>query len=72
MENIFTYTVAGHSFSFIVPDSLPSGQWLKPYEPFRSDNGEPVFTLKLEQVPTLAEVAMGELVECFNDEAPYL
>ena len=73
MENIFTYTVAGHSFSFIVPDSLPSGQWLKPYEPFRCDDGGgPVFTLRLEQVPTLAEVVMGELVECFNDEAPYL
>lgn len=72
MENIFTYTVAGHSFSFIVPDTLPSRQWLKPYEPFRCDDGEPVFTLKLELVPSLAEIPAGDLVECFNDEAPYL
>lgn len=73
MEKTFKYTVAGHSFSFIVPDSLPSGKWLGPYEPFRCDDGgESVFILKLKQVLSLSEIPVGELMERFNDEAPYI
>lgn len=73
MEKTFKYSVAGHSFSFIVPDSLPSHKWLKPYEPFRCDDGgQSMFTLKLNPVRSLSEISVGELLERFNEEAPYL
>ena len=73
MGNSFKYSVAGHSFRFVLPESLPSCSWLSPYEPFRCEEaGESIFTLRLECVSSLADVVGGELVERFNDEAPYL
>lgn len=70
----FKYSVAGHSFRLVLPESFPSCSWLSPYEPFRceDDGRSSLFTLKLESVDSLADVLKGELVEIFNDEAPYL
>ena len=72
MNNMFKYTVAGHTFSVVLPEGFSPQEYLKPYEPF-VENGDidPLFTLELQVVPSLRDKAQGKVRECLNDEAPY-
>ena len=72
MENMFKYTVAGHTFAVVLPEGFSPEEYLKPYEPFVEKNDpDPLFTLELQLVPSLRENLPGKVRECLNDEAPY-
>ena len=72
MENMFKYTVAGHTFAVALPEGFPPEEYLKPYEPFaETEDIAPLFTLELKTVPSLREKVQGEVRECLNDESPY-
>lgn len=71
--NTIYYTVAGHSFAVIMPDEFADATQMKPYEPFLSGFvPTPIFTLQVKVVENLADYDAGNLLQCFNDEAPYL
>lgn len=66
------YTVAGHTFGVCLPESLSPDEILRPYIPFEEpSDAEPLFTLTLSTVSTLKDVTKGDVIQCFNDEAPY-
>ena len=72
MNNIYRYTVAGHTFSVILPDGFSAEDYLRPYEPFAwQGDGDSLFSLELRIVPSLEGMATGKMLECLNDEAPY-
>ena len=72
MEKIYTYTVAGHTFSVILPEGFTQEEYLKPYIPFASsDDIEPLFTLRLDFADSLKSLNPGKVKECLNEEAPY-
>ena len=64
--------VAGHPFGICVPDDMSPQHLLKPYEPFAVDDDlQVLFTLRLELVDRLRDVAPEKVIKCFNDEPPY-
>jgi hypothetical protein len=66
------YTVAGHTFGVCLPECLSPDEILRPYIPFEEpSDAEPLFTLTLSTVSTLKDVTKGDVIQCFNDEAPY-
>ena len=66
------FNVAGHVFQVCLPVSLDSQSVLKSYQPFAcGHSSDPLFTLSLEFVDDLANVQVGEVKECLNDEPPY-
>lgn len=66
------FNVAGHVFQVCLPVSLDSQSVLKSYQPFVcGHSSDPLFTLSLEFVDDLANVHVGEVKECLNDEPPY-
>lgn len=73
MENLYKYTVAGHTFAVILPDGFSEEEYLSSYLPFTEKDSqvEPLFTLKLEMSDSLKELNCGVVRECLNDEAPY-
>lgn len=73
MRNCYKYTVAGHTFSISLPDGFDPQTYLSPYSPFAEsdDSVAPIINLRVEIVESLREVAVGEVKEIFNDEAPY-
>ena len=73
MENLYKYTVAGHTFAVILPDDFSEEEYLSSYLPFTEKDSqvEPLFTLKLEMSDSLKELNCGVVRECLNDEAPY-
>lgn len=72
MEKIYTYTVAGHTFSVILPEGFTQEEYLKPYIPFvSSDDNEPLFTLRFDFADSLKSLNPGKVKECLNEEAPY-
>ena len=72
MEKIYTYTVAGHTFSVILPEGFTQEEYLKPYIPFvSSDDNEPLFTLRFDFADSLKSLNTGKVKECLNEEAPY-
>lgn len=73
MENMHKYVVAGHAFAVTLPDGYIKEGHLASYEPFicTDDSVETLFTLRVEFVDDLHDVAPGEVKEVMNDEAPY-
>lgn len=72
MDNMFKYTVAGHSFGIQLPDGFKSENYLKPYEPFAAaPDTDTLFDLRVELVDSLRNTTPGKVRECLNDEAPY-
>lgn len=72
MENMYKYTVAGHTFGVCLPGGYSQEEYLKPYLPFICDDEtEPAFVLSLATSDTLKEIEPGKTVDCLNDEAPY-
>ena len=72
MENLYKYTVAGHTFAVSLPDGYLEQDYLSPYLPFKeSDKTASLFTLRLEESESLRSLNPGEVLECMNDEAPY-
>lgn len=73
MENVYKYTVAGHTFAVILPDGYTESEYLSQYMPFvcTDDAAEPLFTLRLENVDNLKDIVPGKVLECLNDEPPY-
>ena len=73
MENLYKYTVAGHTFAVILPEGYSEKEYLPSYLPFieRNSEVEPLFTLKLAFEDRLKTLNPGEVRECLNDEAPY-
>ena len=66
------FNVAGHVFQVCIPASLDSQSVLKSYQPFAcGPSSDLLFTLSLEFVDDLANVHVGEVKECLNDEPPY-
>lgn len=66
------YTVAGHTFGVCLPECLSPDEILRPYIPFEEpSDAEPLFTLTLSTASTLKDVTKGDVIQCFNDEAPY-
>lgn len=74
MDKMYSYTVAEHTFGVVLPDFLDENEVLRPYLPFReSDTAvSPLFTLRIEFVERSGKLPIGEKVECFNDEAPFM
>ena len=65
------YDVAGHVFEVILPGTAPK-DILKSYEPFACpSSADLAFSLRLEYVDALRELALGDVKECLNDEPPY-
>lgn len=65
------YDVAGHVFEVILPGTAPK-DILKSYEPFACpSSADLAFSLRLEYVDALRELALGDAKECLNDEPPY-
>lgn len=65
------FNVAGHRFGLILPDGADTDRILRPYLPFETDGStEPLFILRAEKGGDGR--GLGELVGCFNDEAPYM
>lgn len=72
MDNMFKYTVAGHSFGIQLPDGFGAEDYLKPYEPFVADSDvDTLFNLRVELVDGLRSTDPGKVLECLNDESPY-
>lgn len=72
MTKMQKYTVAGHTFAVCLHENFSSDDILSPYIPFiESGEKDPLFTLTLSIVPSLKDVAIGKVLQCLNDEAPY-
>ena len=73
MGNCYKYTVAGHTFCISLPEGFDSQTYLAPYAPFAEGDADvvPVINLRVEIVESLRDVAVGQVKEIFNDEAPY-
>ena len=71
MENMYEYTVAGHSFAVILPEGYSQEEYLSPYLPFMSKDTDPLFTLRLATADSMKALNPGVVRECLNDEAPY-
>lgn len=72
MENSYKFNVAGHMFMAVFPEGTPAEDYLQPYMPFLcEDEGEPLFTLRVEYADDLKALQPGEVKDCLNDEAPY-
>jgi len=73
MENLYKYSVAGHTFAVCLPCGYSQEEYLQPYLPFICDEEDrkPMFTLRLAVVESLAELGVGKVCQCLNDEAPY-
>lgn len=72
MEDMYKYTVAGHTFCVKLPEGVSPEEHLRPYEPFvEKGDAAPLFSLELKMVPSIKEVVTGGVRECLNDEAPY-
>lgn len=72
MENMFKYTVAGHTFCVTLPEGYSAEDYLKPYAPFTEPADKaPLFTLELRIAPNLRDKVTGEVLQCLNDEPPY-
>lgn len=72
MKNLHKYTVAGHSFGIMLPDTFSPDEYLKSYEPFAADpETDVLFTLRLEIVGESDSVNPGKAIRCLNDEAPF-
>ncbi len=73
MENLYKYSVAGHTFAVCLPEGYSQEEYLQPYLPFICDESaeEPLFTLRLAVVENLLDLNPGKVCQCLNDEAPY-
>ena len=73
MGILYRYTVAGHTFAIDMPAQLDEKMVLKPYLPFKSmDSSNDLFRLKVNFVPDSGVLPIGNLVERFNDDPPYM
>ena len=71
MNSARIFNVAGHRFGLILPDGADADRVLRPYLPFETDDSvEPLFMLGVES--GRSGRGSGELIGCFNDEAPYM
>ena len=72
MTKKFRYNVAGHMFDVILPEGFSEDGYLAPYIPFACSNeGEPLFSLKVSLSDDLALQKRGFVRNCLNDEPPY-
>ena len=72
MENSYRFKVAGHLFDAVFPEGTPAEDYLQPYMPFICDDqGDVLFTLRVEYADDLTGLQPGTVKECLNDEAPY-
>lgn len=73
MENLYKYTVAGHTFAVVLPHEYEPERYLLPYLPFEchDEKAEVLFTLHLSVADSLRNLITGKVRQCLNDEAPY-
>lgn len=73
MENLYKYTVAGHTFAVVLPHGWDPERYLSPYIPFKCQDEEAdvLFTLRLSAADLLKSLVTGKVRQCLNDEAPY-
>ncbi len=72
MENSYKFKVAGHIFEVLLPEGLAAEDVLQPYLPFlHEEDGDVIYTLRIEYVDDLKSLEPGNVQECMNDEAPY-
>ena len=72
MEKSYKYTVAGHTFSVFLPEGYSQEDCLRPYAPFEAFDDDVLFSLRVRIVEDLHDVLPGKVVDCLNQEAPYL